>query len=805
MAKIYTPTHLWRERLGELERDLYRLDALLDDDLIKQESGLDGKFRRSLGPLKAGAMNLGKEKGTDAELWGNLSALIRKCDEARKSQLEFLGCVAISRYGFDNGFAARAGEWLVGMRDRLGLDQRLSVIAGLGQLWEPDPGVVRLTFPDWDLWHLPLLGRALGLMALSDAKYREALDDSIRRFNDRIVGALRPRLNHAGKIDERARGFISHLFADMFAAAVLGPVYALAVFTLELDYSRPNQLELPDPDLIEGRETAPRFLPSPGARAAAILATLRAMNREDDPPSQRHYTQILKRVEEMWRSAIRSAKQPDFLDDEVESFRTWREAVYRDVIEPLGGAETERIWREALAWRQALRTAKWPEKLEPDITALAGAIYLHRLDYPDQAGNALALAEGLLRGERRLAPLEGTPAAVEKAIAQARVERMETRWKRLEAILKSDAITAEDRAAVAGRFYRILSRQIYKLDSCRLMIEDKARAGFWGKHAQLVDDMRPAQRETLEFLGGYLIRKRELDREPAQTPRLSNAGANVCKLADRLLQDYARRTGVNWNARTTLGTTPFLAMDTDLIRVRFPDWSLWNLPLMAHEFGHLAARSSPEFMEYQSQHPVRRSHLDEFFADIFATYTFGPAFACAVILLQFNPAEAFAERGSHPSHQERVRLIVQTLREMNTKTQRRNIYGRLLDRLEQTWNETTTACQAAPVDKAAFDQRLDESLRWGRGIFRIVDTYYSLGAAYRPEQWAAAQKISELLLKPSVPSRDKINEIAKNDLPGGATLCDTLNGLWVARARDPALGAGVLGVGHIIAHYYSEE
>src|SRR5215471_13091941 len=110
MAKIYTPTHLWRERLGELERDLYRLDALLGDDLIKQESGLAGKFRRSLGPLKAGAMNLGKEKGTGAELWGKLSALIRKCDEARKSQLEFLGCVAISRYGFDNGFAARAGE-----------------------------------------------------------------------------------------------------------------------------------------------------------------------------------------------------------------------------------------------------------------------------------------------------------------------------------------------------------------------------------------------------------------------------------------------------------------------------------------------------------------------------------------------------------------------------------------------------------------------------------------------------------------------------------------------------------------------
>src|SRR5262245_20345028 len=217
MAKIYTSTHLWRERLGELEQDLYRLNALLDDDLIKHESGLVGKFRRSFGPLKARAVNLGKEKGTDAELWGKLSALTRNCDEARKTQLEFLGCVAISRYGFDNGFGTRAREWLIGMRDRLGLDQRLSVIAARGPLWEPDLGVVRLTCPDWDLWHLPLLGRALGLMALSDTRYRDALEDSIRRFNDRIVGSLRPRLNDAGNIDERARGFIIHLFADMFA------------------------------------------------------------------------------------------------------------------------------------------------------------------------------------------------------------------------------------------------------------------------------------------------------------------------------------------------------------------------------------------------------------------------------------------------------------------------------------------------------------------------------------------------------------------------------------------------------------
>jgi len=801
MARIYTQIQLWRDRLGQLEQDLYRLGALLDDDLIKQESGLDDKFRRTLSQLNAKVEDLRKEEGTAADPWGKLSKLISECDEARKAQLEFLGCVAISHYGFDNGSVARAKDWLIKMRGRLGLDQRLSVIAGRGPLWEPGRGVVRLTFPDWDLWGLALLGRALGLMALSDAGYRDALDNSIRPFNDQIVGLLRPRLNDAREIDNRARDFIRYLFADMVAAAVLGPVYALAVFALELDYGDPNQLELPDPDLIEGRETAPRFLPAPVDRAAAILATLKSMNREDERPSQRPYTQILDRIEMMWRAAISSAKQPDFLDDAVANLRSWRQAVYRDVIKPLGGAETEGIWRHALAWHEALRTGRWPDKAEPEITALTGAIWLHRLNYPDQAGNALALAEMVMRGERRLTPLEGAPVAVEKVIARARVERMETRWKRSEAILKSDAIAPEVRAAVAGRFYRLLSQQLYKLEPCRLILEgDQLRGSIWGTISkQLGDAARPVQREMLEFLGGWLIRQRGLDREPARPPRLHNPSANICQLADRLLQDYARRTGVNWNARTVLGTDPFLAMDTDLIRVRFPDWSLWNLPLMAHEFGHLAARSSPEFIEYQSQHPTRRSHLDEFFADIFAAYTFGPAFACSVILLQFNPAEAFAERGSHPSHHERVRVILQTLREMNTKTQGRNIYGWLLDRLERTWDESAATCQSAPVDKVAFDQRLEESLRWERKIFRIVDTYYSLGAGYQLEQWAAAQKIASRLLEPPVPSRAEINEIAKKDLPGGVALCDILNALWFARASEPEPPIDLLAVAHYLA------
>src|SRR5262249_37634059 len=163
---------------------------------------------------------------------------------------------------------------------------------------------------------------------------------------------------------------------------------------------------------------------------------------------------------------------------------------------------------------------------------------------------------------------EGRPP--ERVIAQARVERLETRRKRLERILKNTTIDEKDRLAVAGRFYRLLSRQKYKLEPWRDLLRGKeGGARIWGKFDELTGGACPVQREMLEFLGGWLIRQLELDREPADLARSNRKGVSMCDLADALLSDYARRTGVNWSARTVLGLDPFLAMDTDIIRVRF--------------------------------------------------------------------------------------------------------------------------------------------------------------------------------------------------------------------------------------------
>lgn len=62
----------------------------------------------------------------------------------------------------------------------------------------------------------------------------------------------------------------------------------------------------------------------------------------------------------------------------------------------------------------------------------------------------------------------------------------------------------------------------------------------------------------------------------------------LCALADHLLHDLDARAGTGpvWGRVTTIGTSEFIRYDSAVIRVKFPATSIWNLPIVAHEYGH---------------------------------------------------------------------------------------------------------------------------------------------------------------------------------------------------------------------------
>ncbi len=792
------------DRLSELQCIILRLDLLLQSSaLVPPELGISNRSASLITPLRNRLEHIKARAtcGGGSGLWTEIADLRRDCRAVGQTELAFFGGVALahglagSGYGADPTFTVRVETWLNDVRARLGLDRKLILVADSGPLLDSVTGIVRIPFLDWDLWHATLVARAVGLLATYEpGPFHEAFDGAIRSI---------PALIAAGpELREQKQQYYKHLFADVVATLVIGPAYALPTFVLEFDYSRPNEYALENPDQIEGRDTAPRFLPGPVDRAAAILITLEAMNagvesRHRDPP----FAEISARLKDMWHDAVASARQEDTLDAICAEGASEYTGLARAGLECLPYQLAQRV---GMAWEHAQlgiteleRDGRWPEP-PAMLDELIGALWLYRLDHPERADYAAETGARLLRSEPVGVLVREKAASCPMAgrVARARVDRLQARCERLVDLLAEQSTDEGDRTVVAGRFYRALSQHYFDIGHMRPGIADgMVRFGLWSKVSECEGSMRPLQREALEFLGGSIIRHHELDREPVEVSQLPDRGPSICDLADDVLSGYARQTGVNWSAHAVLGSGSLVATDTDVVRVQFPDWSVWNLALVGHEFGHVAAFATRAFLDFELEQgrrhaaagstdaAVSQAHLMELFADVFATYTLGPAFPCCSILLQFDPVDAFRWRKSHPTYMERVRVLLQVLEAMNRMACDRPMaqgpYVAVLESLQQAWEQSVAACGVVPNDQKAFDEQLMESLRLGFSLFVIVDRSYRLAAAYTPARWDVARRIGEQLVTPPVPSYEQLQSLARS--VGGLTAADLLNAYWSAR------------------------
>jgi hypothetical protein len=222
---------------------------------------------------------------------------------------------------------------------------------------------------------------------------------------------------------------------------------------------------------------------------------------------------------------------------------------------------------------------------------------------------------------------------------------------------------------------------------------------------------------------------------------------------------------------------------TDVVRVRFPDPAGWSAVRTAHEFGHLVARDTPRFTPFRARRTaeppleglppaVAASWLEELFADVFATYTAGPVFACEATALHFDPATADLPRGDHPPHAVRVHTLLATLRAMNDRERPTSFhvgpYGAVITMLEGTWTAAVAAAGPGrpPVDPA-WTALAGE-------LYTLVDTHYRLGAAYHPTQWASACRLAERVVEEGATA-------VGNVPPSETDVVDVLTAAWLLR------------------------
>ena len=284
--------------------------------------------------------------------------------------------------------------------------------------------------------------------------------------------------------------------------------------------------------------------------------------------------------------------------------------------------------------------------------------------------------------------------------------------------------------------------------------------------------------EVLALLSGALVRGAKLD-------------GDLCAIADALLDELSDLTRVGWVRLTILAPQESYAQRAQIIHLRFPEFTVWALPLAAHEFGHLVAQDLRELRDDGSYEQLVATeiadselsvaHARELFADVLATYVLGPAYAATAILLRFRPSDAGAndDRSTHPNDGKRVHAMLHALRTLSAQKPVDQPYHAVASGLERTWSDVVRATGGDPV--------LDEETA-GRLDYLVDHVFLSLlqdklGAARYDSLGQARVLARELGRGAALPE------------PHDVRMTDVLNAAWLARLREGGDGAAVDAAG----------
>ncbi len=283
---------------------------------------------------------------------------------------------------------------------------------------------------------------------------------------------------------------------------------------------------------------------------------------------------------------------------------------------------------------------------------------------------------------------------------------------------------------------------------------------------------RPIFAEYVDFLRGVALRDMGLD-------------AGICQVADELVRRFRLVPNTNWESFTILARDE--AVDKTLasiIRLPFPEWTVWALPLVAHEFGHMVSHSADihQFIAARVAPDWPARALQDCLADAFATYAMGPSYALALILLRLNPLHAFQDGEDQAAHAKRAFVVLTMLGWMSQKS---NLapYDAIIQKLTTEWEAALR--QGSPGQALSAEQQtsLTELVLFLGGFLDAHATVdYAVAAWNSIAEWPAL-----LAQKPGDNKKPGDNI----DITPDHELRDILNAAWHSRLLYPPKRDGI--------------
>jgi hypothetical protein len=313
---------------------------------------------------------------------------------------------------------------------------------------------------------------------------------------------------------------------------------------------------------------------------------------------------------------------------------------------------------------------------------------------------------------------------------------------------------------VKGRF----RNDLLKLRRDCKSLSQKAQGGNLtavdlGRLTQVGKDAADVLRECLAFLEGAYTRTAGID-------------GGMCHLADTMLYSLSGANDLGWERFTLVAAGEFFSKRSGIVRLRFTDTGIWNLPVAVHEFGHyvsgLAAFSDFQTAAADAKRADSRyeSHIGELFADLFAIYTTGPCYLLNCSLLRFDFSTASQESATHPSAAQRIWWMTEVLAKMDGDPAW-PMYRDVLARAKDLW----AASMAVGSQPQLSDQEISRLRRWLVDLYDLVSTVVP-NAIYG--KWLRAQELSQGFQdgqKPALRDDDSMPEI--------------LNAAWLYRLHTP--------------------
>ena len=344
------------------------------------------------------------------------------------------------------------------------------------------------------------------------------------------------------------------------------------------------------------------------------------------------------------------------------------------------------------------------------------------------------------------------------------VRLMQTRILKIESAHIKDTIS---HAIVAKA-----SASVSKLEKIQKTLEDAEKAegmgdsekaanlmkAAWDEYAHKLElDSQPVLTEYVEFLGGLALRHTGLD-------------AGICQIADELISTVDRIERAGFGPLTIPARYEAVTAEVArIIRFGYPEWTIWALPLVAHQFGHLVVsnRELQDFIGQQSQRHAD-SFMQHYFADAFAAYTLGPAYACAALFLRLDLSAAYKDKGDQePAAAKLAYVVFSMLDWVNRNGKEKNQpYAGITETLKKEWEAALGQTNQIGKLGAEEKRQLDEYVDFlGTIAIRIYPTL-------RPPLWKSVQEWPEKLLQ---------NEGKDISVDGTEEFRDVLNAAWVCR------------------------